>query len=198
MLDLTAAQIVAYHLSMSSTRFAHEIGRHRPPKPVTRVFLSDEAFDKLLERAAGAGYRHAESTTAKGLAAYLDAVFGHPHQVWADTRPDHYKEGDAIVLDPASLNPRLPKWLPDRTEAMNPRRVRGIRGELPLDAIYEVGLHHGITSERLARSDSGLNRSVVISATLEAFGLGHITPSITPQSTRVIRHSRHAYKELGW
>lgn len=182
---------------MEPVRYAHEIYR-RPPKRATRLFLSDDAFEGLLKQAASAGYRHPQSTTAKGLARYLSMIFSHPHQVFQDTRPPHYKEGDPILLDPNHLKPRLPKWLPDTTESMNPRKMRGLRGELPLDAIYEVGLHRGITAERLAHSSNALERATVISATVEALGLGYLTPTIVPQSEIEHRTNLHRPREIAW
>lgn len=187
-----------------ATRPRAHLSKHRLSLPI-----SQPAFSALQTMAANAAFKWPDSRTAKGLSAYIRAVFARPTQQWVDTRPRWMIEESERRLDPQydkarkrafrHDTPHVPMWWdPDLISADNPRIQRLFYAEdLPVEAIRALALPLGIGDPRaheLRDSDHSITASF-----LEAWGQGHIKPTEEPHNQRAPQYRwRPAPRELVW
>lgn len=171
--------------------------------------ISQPAYNALNRMAANATYKWPDSKTAKGLSAYIRAVFAKPTQQWLDCRPAWMIEESERRLDPQydkarkrafrHDTPHVPMWWdPDTISADNPRIQRLFYAEdLPIPAIRAVALPLGIgdpQAHELRSSDGS-----IVGSFLETWGQGHIRPTEEPHNQRAPQYRwRPAPRELVW
>jgi hypothetical protein len=148
----------------------------RPPPQLVYLYLSDAAYDRLVERAVTLHYVRSVSVRAKGLTAYL-ASLTTQGQIWSDTRPEYLRTLSAKLLDPAYddqrrtqaegsitslFNPELPLatpsrqapgpqhavwWDPDMDTTPRSRRTF-VAAQFPVAYFADLALNWGIGSPR--------------------------------------------------
>lgn len=174
---------------------------HPPTRAPLRVFVSDEAFRTLVERAQRRGWIRPDLDPddprhrPRGLASYLVATLLHPAQVWADTRPEWMRHADVARLQAG----RFPMWAdPDETANNREQRSLGANAVAIVEPIRELVFQRGMFPSD--RTNPTYSDAACVGIFLEAWGQGNITPAHEPQPLHPVRRSarRHPLKEIAW
>ena len=186
-LSLDAGLRVAYeHLLIWAVKgtidtMTLETPEETPSRKKTSIALSDKAWEYLSHQRDRCGFT-APGIKSPGIFALLDALIQHnpdPAADWRDARCDYPEQLQMFDMERLQRK-QLPLWSQAPDIETRIRKPRGIIGEYwyPLIPAYAaLGRHYGISPYR---GGSFENPSVVATATLEAIGLGYLTPSAWP------------------
>lgn len=163
----------------------------RPERSTLR--LTDYSWSRLLKLTQKPEHNYHGKGHGMGVGAFLCATFAaNPtHEHWIDTRPtEGVSQWDAIRLRAG----KLPYWLPEGSA--HPRLKRPINAAhiIALSTTYNVPAlaeHFGIMS----RGGNNTAPSAKISAFVEAYGFGYITPiQPTPPNPKPVNPKRREYR----
>lgn len=199
--------------------------RPRPPTQLVYLYISDEAYAYLVERAITLHYVRSVSVKAKGLTAYLASLVLQD-QVWTDARPEYLRALSDKLLDStydnqrrtqvegsvtSLFNPELPLapadrpppgprhaiwWDPDLA-AKRLRRAFVVH-QFPLAYYGGLALNWGIGSPNRREFDT--RPAVLASNALEAIGRKTLIPAIEHVNPAPPKASvrRWRPKEIDW
>lgn len=192
-LRIAYEQLLVWTVTGSIKTMALETQSETSIKKKTSIALSDKAWEYLSVQRDRCGYT-ARGIKHPGLFALLEALIQHnadPATCWRDSRSDYPEQLQMFDIERLNNN-QLPLWSQAPDVATRIRKPRGIIAEYwkPLIPRYAaLGRHYGISPYRGGSFEVD---SVVASATLEAIGLGYLTPAAWPLNPHPVTVSKAA------
>ena len=156
--------------------------------------ISPQAYDGLVQRARAAGFvrapgwsaerdghvdvaaqhaPHGERSHNRGVGLYIRATLDPTictDQHWRDTRPPYLSSNDLDLLELGMF----PEW-----SLQLPTRTIGFYG-LPVNDLLAIAEYFGITNQNRRYRYHSASPALTAAAVLEAWGLGFLTPAVTP------------------
>lgn len=142
-------------------------------------FLSDQAYDYLIQLSREYGYTKTTSRTSHGLSDFIHDLVTQPRFNLNDNRPDHIKE-----YHEASIRFGIaPEW----KDPSQPRRVRCLRLYTTTKAhiIHFAYQYQILSKDAYIQGRASITKpNIAISYILEGIGLEWLVPNNFPRKVR--------------